>query len=360
MIKNTFETLLTLSQEELLQELPAYLSERSYSVIETDYYTLGVSPSEDKQACLVAHLDTINTHRGAGSYNYATKKWDTAQKATPKAEDLMISEKYITLSPEANPQLACLGADDRCGVKTILDVIEAGKRPHVLFTTDEEIGCVGSNKLIDDEIPLTALADSSMLIQIDRGVHEGSWNEMVFYEYDENSIPEILEELEKYYTLANGSYTDVAVLGPVYDKPIVNLSASYQNEHTRSEFINLHAYKNNTEGLISFLTWLETQDTEGWGYTERMSPWASYNWNTVSGSDYQGYDDETYREFVKEDIMCIYSGDTDEAMDIIESCVGFKSWLSVSNETYKLYKEGTVLDSLKQLVTEIGLEYKPA
>ena len=25
-----------------------------------------------------------------------------------------------------------------------------------------------------------------------------------------------------------------------------------------------------------------------------------------------------------------------------------------------LYKEGTVLDSLKQLVTELGMEYKPA
>ena len=140
-----------MTQEALLSKLPEYLSERSYSVIATDYYILGVSPSEDIQPCLVAHLDTINTHRGAGSYNYSTKKWETGQKATPKAEDLMISDRYITLSPEANPKLACLGADDRCGVKTILNVIEAGKRPHVLFTTDEEIGCVGSNRIITED-----------------------------------------------------------------------------------------------------------------------------------------------------------------------------------------------------------------
>ena len=36
-------------------------------------------------------------------------------------------------------------------MKTILDVIEAGKRPHVLFTTDEEIGCVGSNKIVTED-----------------------------------------------------------------------------------------------------------------------------------------------------------------------------------------------------------------
>lgn len=360
-IKNTFEHLLTMTQDALIKSLPEYLSDRSYSVIATDYYILGVSPSEDIQPCLVAHLDTINTHREAGSYNYATKQWETGQKATPKVDDLMISDRYITLSPEANPKLACLGADDRCGVKTILDVIEAGKRPHMLFTTDEEIGCVGSNRIIT-EGDLPTLADSSMLIQIDRGVHEGFWNEMVFYEYDENSIPEILTELEKYYTLAEGSYTDVAVLGPEYDKPIVNLSAAYENEHTRNEFINLEAYKKNTEGLLSFLTWLEGQDTADWKYTEKAPVWSSYGATagTWQGSDYANYDDNTYREFVKEDLMCIYSGDTDEAMDIIENCKGFKSWLAVSNKSYALYKDGTVLDSLKQLVTELGMEYKPA
>lgn len=272
-IKNTFEHLLTMTQEELLKDLPAYLSERSYSVIATDYYILGVSPSEDKQACLVAHLDTINTHRGAGSYSPTTKTHYTRPKATLKVEDLKITSSQIKLSLEANTDLACLGADDRCGVKTILDVIEAGKRPHVLFTTDEEIGCVGSNRIIKEDT-LQALADSSMLIQIDRGVHEDSWNEMVFYDYDESSIPEILTELKKYYTLAEGSYTDVTVLGPEYNKPIVNLSASYENEHTRGEYINLDAYKKNTEGLISFLTWLEGQDTEEWEYTEKAPAWS--------------------------------------------------------------------------------------
>ena len=150
---------------------------------------------------------------------------------------------------------------------------------------------------------MQALADSSMLIQIDRGVHEGFWNEMVFYEYDENSIPEILTELEKYYTLAEGSYTDVAVLGPEYDKPIVNLSTAYENEHTRNEFINLEAYKEHTEGLLSFPNMarrsghseLEVQRKPlcGSSYGATANGWVS--------SDYANYSDETYREFVKED-----------------------------------------------------------
>ena len=90
--------------------------------------------------------------------------------------------------------------------------------------------------------------------------------------------------------------------------------------------------------------------------------WSSYGATagTWEGTDYANYDDNTYREFVKEDLMCVYSGDTDEAMDIIENCKGFKTWLGVSNKSYQLYKDGAMLDSLKQLVTELGLEYKPA
>lgn len=47
-----------------------------------------------------------------------------------------------------SPQL--LGSDDRAGVYAIIQIIEAGYKPHVIFTTDEEIGAVGAQKLIED------------------------------------------------------------------------------------------------------------------------------------------------------------------------------------------------------------------
>ena len=73
-----------------------------------------------------------------------------------------------------------------------------GFRPHILFTTDEEVGCQGSKKAVEEKL-LEEFSEASMLIQVDRGVHEGYWNEMVFYNYDHESIPKIYEELSKYY-----------------------------------------------------------------------------------------------------------------------------------------------------------------
>ena len=72
--------------------------------------------------------------------------------------------------------------------------------------------------------------------------------------------------------MATGSYTDVAVLGPHLDKPIVNVSASYRHEHTTEEFINLDAYKYNTQGLIKFIKWAVKQDTSEWKYVAKPKP----------------------------------------------------------------------------------------
>ena len=164
-----------------------------------------------------------------------------------------------------------MGADDRVGVKTILDILEMGLRPHILFTTDEEVGCVGSRKAVEENA-LEGLKMASMLIQIDRGVHERSWHEMVTYDFDPESHKEIFDELRKTYTMATGSYTDVAVLGPHLDKPIVNVSASYRHEHTTDEFINLDAYEYNTQGLIKFIEWAVKQDTSEWKYVAKYVP----------------------------------------------------------------------------------------
>ena len=72
--------------------------------------------------------------------------------------------------------------------------------------------------------------------------------------------------------MATGSYTDVAVLGEHLDKPIVNVSASYMNEHHTDEFINLEAYEYNTNGLIKFIKWAVKQDTSGWKYKAKRLP----------------------------------------------------------------------------------------
>ena len=269
-----FIDVLTKTQSEMLEWLPEILLSYGYQVSVTDYMVKAISPLEN-QVCLVAHLDTINTKEygiGFGKYGYMYTKTELTEKEkTPTVKDILVTEKYILLSPEHNENIDCLGADDRVGVKTILDILSMGLRPHILFTTDEEIGCVGSHKAVEEN-SLEELREASMLIQIDRGVHEDSWHEMVTYSFEPNSHPEIFKELGKTFTMATGSYTDVAVLGSYLNKPIVNVSASYKNEHHTDEFINIEAYDYNIKGLIKFIKWAIQQDTSDWKYVAKYVP----------------------------------------------------------------------------------------
>lgn len=276
-MKHTFIDVLTKTQSEMQEWLPEVLADYGYQIKVTDYMIQAIS-SEENQPCLVAHLDTINTKRKNYSYggyysNGSTLSTvtSTEKDRTPEVQDILVTERYILLSPECKSSIQCLGADDRVGVKTILDILEMGLRPHILFTTDEEVGCVGSRKAVEENA-LEGLKMASMLIQIDRGVHERSWHEMVTYDFDPESHKEIFDELRKTYTMATGSYTDVAVLGPHLDKPIVNVSASYRHEHTTDEFINLDAYEYNTQGLIKFIEWAVKQDTSEWKYVAKYVP----------------------------------------------------------------------------------------
>ena len=272
-MKHTFIDVLTKTQTEMQEWLPEVLADYGYQIKVTDYMIQAIS-SEENQPCLVAHLDTINTKRknySYGSYYSTGSTLSTEKDRTPEVQDILVTERYILLSPECKSSIQCLGADDRVGVKTILDILEMGLRPHILFTTDEEVGCVGSRKAVEENA-LEELREASMLIQIDRGVHERSWHEMVTYDFDPESHKEIFDELRKTYTMATGSYTDVAVLGPHLNKPIVNVSASYRHEHTTDEFINLYAYAYNTQGLIKFIKWAQEQDTSDWKYVAKYVP----------------------------------------------------------------------------------------
>lgn len=272
-MKHTFIDVLTKTQSEMQEWLPEVLADYGYQIKVTDYMIQAIS-SEENQPCLVAHLDTINTKRKTYNYGtyYQTRATTSTEKdRTPEVQDILVTEHYILLSPECKSSIQCLGADDRVGVKTILDILEMGLRPHILFTTDEEVGCVGSRKAVEENA-LEGLKIASMLIQIDRGVHEKSWHEMVTYDFDPKSHPAIFEKLGETYKMATGSYTDVAVLGPHLDKPIVNVSASYRHEHTTDEFINLDAYVYNTQGLIKFIEWAQEQDTSEWKYVAKYVP----------------------------------------------------------------------------------------
>ena len=110
-----------MNQRQLLILMTKYLRKHKYKVTATKQYILAEG---ELPVCLVAHLDTVE------------KK--------PPTDIYFDKEQGVMWSPQL------LGADDRAGIYAIIQIIEAGYKPHVIFTTDEEIGAVGAQKLIED------------------------------------------------------------------------------------------------------------------------------------------------------------------------------------------------------------------
>ena len=113
-----------------------------------------------------------------------------------------------------------IGGDDRCGVLVILELLDRGYRPNIIFTEKEEVGRVGVRKLIDNHLDLLIdiTKDSPYLMGLDRK----GFNEVVFYGCDNKEFINFL--LNEYHLDYNvGSFSDVSSLGPSLNKAICNI-----------------------------------------------------------------------------------------------------------------------------------------
>lgn len=263
------------TQEELQNTLPSMLLEKGYRVHACQNGIIAISPF-GKVPTLVAHLDTINTHRADAEVVDAYYNFE------------LNLDGFVTLTTGAQKAgVKCLGADDRAGVYSVmksLELLESEHLPHVIFTTNEEIGCVGSGNMCDDtcggcETFLQAM-DTNFLVQIDRGRHDGSWQEAVYYSYDTDASRLEADVLNSGFVTAQGSYTDIGELAPALNVPAVNISASYEFEHTPNERLHWHMFQQNFENMMYFLGqhWYDEYGT----YVDE-SKWI--NVNTYGGSE---------------------------------------------------------------------------
>ena len=142
----TMESFFQASQSSLKKALTQYLKARYKRVISTRDYVIAVG---DIPVALVAHLDTVFPYLPENIY------YDRV--------------KNVMWSSDG------LGADDRAGVYAIVQILKYGYRPTIIFTTDEEKGCVGAG-ILSEQIK-TAPTELKYIIQLDR---RGS-NDCVFY-----------------------------------------------------------------------------------------------------------------------------------------------------------------------------------
>ena len=236
-----------MNQRQLLVLMTKYLRKHKYKVTATKQYII----AEGKlPVCLVAHLDTVG------------KK--------PPSDIFYDSTQHVMWSPQL------LGADDRAGVYAIIQIIEAGYRPHIIFTTDEEKGAQGAQALVTQK-PDCPLENLKAIFQLDR---RGS-DDCVFYDCDNPDFTKYVESFG--FKKAYGSFSDISVIAPAWGVAAANLSVGYYYEHQKIEILKVRELEktiekvkkilDNAENMLSY-TYIEALKTYGWGYNNSFG-WAN-------------------------------------------------------------------------------------
>ena len=195
-----FEKICKLKQMDLKLYVFSKLIEFGYDVISEDgfVYAKGTEP-----VMLLAHMDTVHK--------------------VPVEKIQYFTDSSRILSPQG------IGGDDRCGIYMILEIIKEHKCS-VLFTEDEEIGCVGARKFVKTDYVNNLGAN--YMIEFDR---KGK-NDAVFYSCDNKDFTKFITNgtgLIKSY----GSCSDISQIAPASKIAAVNLSCGYYQAHTVNEYV---------------------------------------------------------------------------------------------------------------------------
>lgn len=231
-VKNLIK-LFTMDRFELYDCLEIELS-KHYDYIDTnnqkkDYlYAKG-----DVPVMLVAHLDTVfeDDYNLSIYQSFASTSGRKYGRYTPmphpSTKEIFYDRKQMVIwSPDG------LGGDDRVGVYIILKLINEGFKPHILFTTDEEIGSK-SSVAFSEEYKDNLKTEVDFIIQLDRQGHR----EAVFYDCYNLDFIEFIESFG--FKENFGSFSDISNICPITGIAGVNLSVGYVDEHTQMERVYL-------------------------------------------------------------------------------------------------------------------------
>ena len=176
---------------------------------------------------LVAHLDTVHKE--------------------PVKDICMSEDGNIVMSPQG------IGGDDRCGVMALcntFDSVSEKEKPWLLFTCDEEIGCIGARKFASlytkkNRGKLPDLSSIKLIIEVDRkGSHDA-----VFYDCDNKDFEKYI--VSKGFKTEYGSYK-VEVLpcdicgNPVFDPVAWDIFPTWWSacKYVRKQYKEFYRYVN--------------------------------------------------------------------------------------------------------------------
>lgn len=211
-----FEQIVKMNEASLLKAMNTYLKRFYNKVTYTKDYVYAIG---DIPITLVAHVDTVFKE---------------------KPEDVFYDRvKNVLWSPQG------LGADDRAGIFAIINIVKSGLRPHIIFTTGEEMGGLGAQVLTYREPK--PFAEMKYIIQLDRRGKD----DCIFYECDNVKFIEYIKSFgfhEEY-----GSFSDISELCPTWKVAGVNLSIGYENEHSFIEILYIDYFLSTVEKVKKML-----------------------------------------------------------------------------------------------------------
>lgn len=191
---------------------------------------------------LVAHLDTVHREK---------------VKMICQSED-----GNILMSPQG------IGGDDRCGVYALVKLYEqAGEKPWLLFTCDEETGAGGAKAFAqmyaEGKIPIE-LGNIKCIIELDRKGKQDA----VYYDCGNEDFEQYISS--KGFKTADGTFSDISLIAPAMEVAAVNLSAGYYHAHTRHEYINRSHLEAVIEKVGEIIRDASGKDFPRYEYIEQM------------------------------------------------------------------------------------------
>lgn len=252
-MNDMFKTICKMSQNNLKKYVAKQLEETYKEVVVDDgfVYAQGKFP-----VLLVAHMDTVHN----------------------KLPQFFVydSEKKALSSPQG------IGADDRCGIYMILEIIKR-YNCSVLFCEDEEIGAIGAGKFIQTD--LAKGLEFNYIIEFDR---KGN-NDAVFYNCDNPEFEKFITE--EFYQTSFGSFSDISTIAPALGCAAVNLSCGYYNAHTKDEYVVVEEMENSIYAACKILD--RTTEEDKFEYIEAEN---SYYYDDFAWGGYYGYSHKSYED----------------------------------------------------------------
>lgn len=250
--RNIFSQFCGVKESSVLSAMQTFLVQKGYKNVEKTPFWL--MAEGDIPVAVVAHADTVFKDLPCEIY------YDT--------------EKNVMWSPQG------LGADDRAGVFAIFKLInEYHVKPHVIITTGEESGCIGSSKLIGkyENAPWSL----KFMIQLDRRGEEDS----VFYDCANYDFEDWVNNFG--FKTNYGSFTDISIIAPTWGVAAVNFSVGYISEHSATERLFVDHLFNTIDKTANILTYVQSHgDVPNFEYKESPSTMWAADYPTDWDDDY--------------------------------------------------------------------------